>query len=48
MIDDKLAPVFEQLGQRLLTSGTVEDVLFVNLLPRQVRAAAGSVRPAAV
>ena len=33
MIDDELAPVFEKLGQRLLASGTVEDVLLVNLLP---------------
>ena len=33
MIDDELAPLFEEFGQRLLAARPVEDVLLVNLLP---------------
>src|SRR6202011_2402423 len=33
VIDDELAPFLEELGQRLLAQGTVEDVLLVNSLP---------------
>jgi hypothetical protein len=35
VIDYELAPVCEKLGQRLLASGTIEDVLLINLLPRE-------------
>jgi hypothetical protein len=38
MLDDQLAAVFEQLGQRPLAVRRVEDVRLLDLDPRQVAA----------
>src|SRR5207245_4706539 len=36
VIDEQLAPPVEELGQRLLAVGPVEDVLLLDRLPRKV------------
>src|SRR5258708_37230458 len=35
VIDDELAPAFEELDQRLLPFSPIEEILLVHLLPRE-------------